>query len=739
MKKTIFFTFLALFIISGSQAFSQLQPTAAVPANDFLNSIGVNTSINSRGENIDKTIASCKYLGIRWIRAGVPDKPETTNFWRGNDVATYKRLHNELGIRFSMILPTEGDAFTSDGFQYEAGIPRLISGAKEIINALSPDAIIAFEGCNEPNNWGITYQGKIGGGRDGKQNDWAVLARYHRDFYQAVKADPVLGVNGHNYPVWSFSDTGGCPNTWNVGVQYLTVPEYDPYVQEEFRGVTFADVANIHNYFIHPAWGPHSNNQNWTAADPVTKIGLNSLYGNFGRLWSGKHLGHSDDELVKLPRVTTETGTTITQPKKWDWDTWKWTNEDEPEYNDPNKKITEEDQGLMYLSCYLSQFKRGFKYTSMYIMRDRSDEGGNQTFGFYSAGKWIEGSGFPSHPRLSAHYLHNMTTILADDRSIASPASISYSITPKPVTVHDLLLQKNNGTMMLVVWGEKYQNGAQSEQVQVQFDKTYKTINVYNPAQYDSGNPGKGVLPVSTFSNQSAVDLEMLNHPYIIELISDVQEDRHFVSVENGTANPAQTTAGTTVTITASAELDGRQFVKWEGEGISFADATNITTTFTMSAKNVDITATYEPKTYQITVNKGTSDVSRAVPGTIVTITADAPDPGKEFSRWGGTVVAYDNVLSATTTFPMPKQDVSFNVIYKNATSIQDINENTFLNTAKGMIIINAGQDAVAYSVYNVVGQAVAIGQAEGRHEINLPSSIYIVKINDIAKKLIVN
>ena len=157
-----------------------------------------------------------------------------------------------------------------------------------------------------------------------------------------------------------------------------------------------------------------------------------------------------------------------------------------------------------------------------------------------------------------------------------------------------------------------------------------------------------------------------------------------------------------------------------------------------MPAKNVTITAVYEPKTYQITVNKGTSDVSRATPGTIVTITANAPDPGKEFSRWGGTVVTYDNVLSATTTFLMPKQDVSFNAIYKNATSIQDINENTFLNTEKGMIIINAGQDAVAYSVYNVVGQPVAIGQAEGRHEIHLPSGIYIVKINDATKKLVV-
>jgi len=56
-----------------------------------------------------------------------------------------------------------------------------------------------------------------------------------------------------------------------------------------------------------------------------------------------------------LPRVTTETGTTITQPT-------------DPDYSNPSRRITDEDQALMYLSCYLSQFKQGFKYTAMYIL-----------------------------------------------------------------------------------------------------------------------------------------------------------------------------------------------------------------------------------------------------------------------------------------------------------------------------------------------------------------------------------
>ncbi len=43
----------------------------AVPANRFLNSIGMNTSINSRGENVNTTEEIMRYLGARWIRTSV--------------------------------------------------------------------------------------------------------------------------------------------------------------------------------------------------------------------------------------------------------------------------------------------------------------------------------------------------------------------------------------------------------------------------------------------------------------------------------------------------------------------------------------------------------------------------------------------------------------------------------------------------------------------------------------------
>ena len=74
-------------------------PVTAISTNDFLNSIGVNSAISSRGESLDKTIAAIKYTGIRWIRSG----------YEGNATdQDYQTLHREMGIKFSYGLMSGG-------------------------------------------------------------------------------------------------------------------------------------------------------------------------------------------------------------------------------------------------------------------------------------------------------------------------------------------------------------------------------------------------------------------------------------------------------------------------------------------------------------------------------------------------------------------------------------------------------------------------------------------------------
>lgn len=493
--KSLYTVFTCLFLVlSSTQTYSQqMKAVTAVPVDDFLNSIGANSSINSRSENIETTIESCRYLGLRWLRSGAPEGDNT--------IDCYKRLYEEAGIRFSLILSPEGDAYG----EYPGGIPHLIGGAKQIITEISPDALIAFEGCNEPNNWGIYYKDRHGAGRykgyfgDYPESEsWAPLAAYQRDMYRAVKADPVL----KKYPVWSLTCTGA--EIDNVGLQFLKVPKNAREVNADFRGAVFADVANCHNYFIHPDWKALSDNQTWLASHPTSAGKADNLYINFGNTWLNHFPGYTDKELSALPRVTTETGATI-----------------------DGAEVTEEVQGLMYLSCYLAQFKQGWKYTAMYILRDRTDEEGNQTFGFYASrweqdenGKWH----CPSVPRLSAHYLHNLTTILSGKGAIRKPGKVTYAINAAPTapdpaleTVHDLLLQKDDDTMMLVVWGERYRKGAKPDEALVRFDRPYH-VKIYNPAQYNSNDPETGTRPVASFENVREIPLRVLNHPYVLEL-----------------------------------------------------------------------------------------------------------------------------------------------------------------------------------------------------------------------------
>jgi hypothetical protein len=461
---------LMLFSLNNFQMLAEQTTVTAVPANDFLNSIGVNTSIGSRGETPTETLKCAKYLGFRWIRTGVPNGVDTR-------INHLRWLFEDCGIRFSYLLGNTDN------------IQALTAGVKDLIDKVSPDAFLAFEGSNEPNNWGIFYNGEYGGGRyDAAHpgpNPWKPLAKYHRDLYATVKADPILGTAGRNYPVWSATDIGAC---WeNVGMQFLTIPEGAVGVDPEFpAGTTFADVACVHNYFSGNT--AYSNNQTWRAAAITGKNGIKE---NFGVTWAKKYQGYTDEQLATLPRVTTETGTTV---------------------NTSGTVVTEQQQGLTYLSCYLAQFKQGFSHTAMYILRDRVDEGGNQSYGFYVGNSQYT-------PRLSAHYLHNMTTILNDRTSIQNPGTLTYGFTGTVKDyLHDLLLQKNDGTMMLVVWGEKFAKNAATDDVTLVFDQPFAKINVYNPAQYNASDPEIGTRPIATYTNVSSIPLALLNHPFILEI-----------------------------------------------------------------------------------------------------------------------------------------------------------------------------------------------------------------------------
>jgi len=362
-------------------------------------------------------------------------------------VQTYLDLHQQTGVRFSWGLVSGG-----------TDLKKLIETAGPLAKA---GALLAFEGNNEPNNWGVTYQGSQGGGR---APSWLAVAKLQRDLYNAVKCDPLL----KKYPVWSISEGGAEAD--NVGLQFLTIPRGAGSLMPE--GTKYADYANVHNYVYHPSSPGLADNKTWNAADPTSACKVDGLYGNYGVTWAKHFRGYSETELLTLPRVTTETGCTIAGP------------------------ITEDIQALNLLSMYLDQFKRGWSHTAVYLLRDRTDESDNQTFGFFK----------PDYtPRKAAMYLHNLTTILADQGSLAKPGQLNYSIPEQPGTVHEILLQKSDGTFELVVWNERLKG---ADEVTVHLGGTYPAVKVYDPTI--------GTEPIQTQSGLNSLKLTLSDHPVII-------------------------------------------------------------------------------------------------------------------------------------------------------------------------------------------------------------------------------
>jgi hypothetical protein len=415
------------------------QPTAA-----FLDSIGVVSTFEDRGQPYEKTLEMLRFGGFRWLRGGIEGLSESGPL----RIDSFLRLHREAGVKISWGL---GSGISD--------VDRLLSTGRILAEA---GALLAFEGNNEPNNWPVTYKGRQGGGRA----SWVPVAELHADLYRSVKSDPVLA----QYPVWSVSEPGA--QTDNAGLQFLEIPEGAGTLMPP--GTRFADYANVHNYLYHPNVPDPADNKSWDAADPTSSTSVDGLFGNFGRTWANRHEGYPESALADLPRVTTETGVAI------------------------KGAVDEALQGVNLVNLYLSQFSRGYSYTSVYILRDRTDEQGAQTYGFFRP---------DFTPRLAAHYLHNLTRILADTGHREVTGRLDYEINPRPATVHDLLLQHSDGTFQLIVWGEALVG---ESMVKVSLRENVKHVELYDVI--------KGSAPLATFRDTSEIELRVSDHPLVLKL-----------------------------------------------------------------------------------------------------------------------------------------------------------------------------------------------------------------------------
>ena len=118
-------------------------------------------------------------------------------------------------------------------------------------------------------------------------------------------------------------------------------------------------------------------------------------------------------------------------------------------------------------------------------------------------------------------------------------------------------------------------------------------------------------------------------------------------------------------------EPEGKQFKGWS----TGADGSVISGTTYEVSSDTTFYAIWESKEYSVIVTDGKatigagSEISKAVQGTTITLTANAAPDGKVFDKWvvesGSTTL--EDANSETTTFIMPNSEVSVKATYKNA------------------------------------------------------------------------
>ena len=178
---------------------------------------------------------------------------------------------------------------------------------------------------------------------------------------------------------------------------------------------------------------------------------------------------------------------------------------------------------------------------------------------------------------------------------------------------------------------------------------------------------------------------------------------KYAISVTGGIANLAKAAEGSVVTLTADAPAANMHFARWDvesgSEAVTFANATNSTTTFPMPAGEVKVKAVFEadeimvPIQYDVSVlndgnGKAFASPAKAAADTAITLTA-TPNAGYHFKAWR---VILGGVTITDNKFTMPAEDVEVQAVFEKDTPIS---KHPFLDVPAGAYY----EDAVVWAV----------------------------------------
>ena len=178
---------------------------------------------------------------------------------------------------------------------------------------------------------------------------------------------------------------------------------------------------------------------------------------------------------------------------------------------------------------------------------------------------------------------------------------------------------------------------------------------------------------------------------------------KYAISVTGGIANLAKAAEGSVVTLTADAPAANMHFARWEvesgSEAVTFANATNSTTTFPMPAGEVKVKAVFEadeimvPIQYDVSVlndgnGKAFASPAKAAADTAITLSA-TPNAGYHFKAWR---VILGGVTITDNKFTMPAEDVEVQAVFEKDAPIS---KHPFLDVPAGAYY----EDAVVWAV----------------------------------------
>jgi len=405
--------------------------------------------------NTTKLAADIQYAGIKQWRDGTGDAS------RG----AFQAIASQ-GLTF-VALPWYTSGTTVD-------IPTTISELKTMANQ---GVLGAIEGLNEPINFPITYQGQTSSGSSCKSGcTFAPVASWQRDFYAAVKADPVL----RNYPVYGATLVGAEQN--NVGLQYLTIPSPAPAGVIFPAGTVFADYQCEHIYTIYQ--GSAQTIANGT--DYIQRI-FNSDYVT---TWNG-YSGYPQAQANALPKVITEFGYQVGTPSR------------------NGLLVDQTTAGKNIVTGLLNAYAEGYQLAAIYTFYPWSGDSG---WNLFSA---------PGAPLPAATYMHNLAGPISDTAASArtfAPGDLSYTLSGMPSTATSLLLQKSNGQFELVLWNN-VSNWNVATGAPIAVNPTNVTVNLgASAANVNVYDITSGTTPISTLTHTNSVTVPLKDYAMVVEI-----------------------------------------------------------------------------------------------------------------------------------------------------------------------------------------------------------------------------